>query len=80
MIISVFNSDSPQPERYSFTQKLIILGRNPPAECSVTINSQTISRNHLKARVTSDVIQIMDLNSSKSHSKQVTELFFMDSR
>jgi pSer/pThr/pTyr-binding forkhead associated (FHA) protein len=76
MIITVFNNDGSQPEKYSFTGHLVHLGRNPSTENSVTINSTTISRNHLKARISKDTIQIMDLNSSNEHLIQAMALSF----
>lgn len=51
MIVKVFNKESEEPEKYSFTDELVHLGRNPSTEASVLIDSQTISRNHLKARL-----------------------------
>jgi len=76
MIISVFNTQDSQPEKYSFTDAVVYLGRNPSAHSSVTIDSQTVSRNHLKAQVADGAIQIMDLTSSNLLHKQATELSF----
>jgi hypothetical protein len=30
MIITVFNNDGTKPERYSFTEPEVTIGRNPP--------------------------------------------------
>lgn len=73
MIISVFNKDASSPSKYSFTETLVQLGRNPSGDASVLVDSHTISRNHLKARLTSSGIQIMDLNSSNLCFTKATE-------
>lgn len=75
MIIRVFNKEEEKPERYSFTEAEVCIGRNPSSECSVVVNSSTISRNHLKARLNLEMIQIMDLNSSNDWDIQATEAF-----
>lgn len=74
MIISVYNKDASNPSKYSFTETLVQLGRNPSGNASVLVDSQTISRNHLKARVSSSGIEIMDLNSSNKYASKATEL------
>jgi len=63
MIIKVINKDS-EAEKYSFAEKKIVVGRNPSTEASLQLDSETISRKHLAARVRDGVIQIKDLNSS----------------
>ena len=63
MIIRVINKDS-EPEKYAFTEEKIIIGRNPSTEASLQLDSETISRKHLAARVRDGVIHIKDLNSS----------------
>ena len=63
MIIRVINKDS-EPEKYSFTEDKVIIGRNPSTEAALQLDSETISRKHLVARVHDGIIQIKDLNSS----------------
>lgn len=41
-----------------------MVGRNPSEECSVVINSHTISRNHLRVRIRNGGIEVQDLASS----------------
>ena len=72
MIIKVINKDS-EPERYAFTEDKVIIGRNPSTETSVQLDSETISRKHLAARVRNGVIQIKDLNSSNVKIIQVMD-------
>ena len=67
MIVTVVNNKEGETETYSFTQQLVSLGRNPSAEPSLQIESETVSRTHLRVKVVKNSIQIMDLNSSRPH-------------
>lgn len=71
MIVTVYNDDGSQPNKYSFTDQVVYLGRNPTKEEAVVIDSQTVSRNHLKAKVkqATNKILIRDLDSSKDKGK-----------
>lgn len=73
MIVNVFNSEQGgQPDKYSFTDETVLIGRNPPGDASVAIDCQTISRSHLRADMKEGMLRIMDLHSSTFSFTQAT--------
>ena len=42
----------------------MVIGRNPGTDNSISINSHTISRKHLMAKINSQEIKVQDLSSS----------------
>ena len=65
MIIKVVNSGGKEEyERYAFVEREVVVGRNPNCEVGVQIDSETISRKHMKVRNCKQRIEVMDMNSS----------------